>query len=102
MKMFKVNYRFLKVSFFLLALALALLVPAQAVFAASTGNTGQPSQSCQVTTVTPGHAASAPGSAFNPAGKAGSVYAGIQPQNSNNTHSVSQYDVACFQNTNRP
>jgi len=28
---------------------------------------------------------------------AGTVYAGQQPQNSNNPHSVSQYDVACFQ-----
>ncbi len=100
--MFKLNYRFLKVGFLLLALALALLVPAQAVFAASTGNTGQPSQSCQVTTVTPGHAASAPGSAFNPNGKAGTVYAGTQPQNSKNPNSVAQYDVACFQQTNRP
>jgi hypothetical protein len=25
------------------------------------------------------------------------MYAGSQPQNSNNPHSVSQYDVACFQ-----
>jgi hypothetical protein len=30
-------------------------------------------------------------------GLAGSVYAGQQPQNSNNPHSVAQYDVACFQ-----
>jgi hypothetical protein len=37
----------------------------------------------------------APGSAFNPDGTAGSVYAGQQPQNSRNTASVSQYDVAC-------
>ena len=100
--MFKVNYRFLKVSFLLLALALALLVPFQSVAAASPGTAGQPNQSCQVTTVTPGNAASAPGSAFNPDGKAGMVYAGTQPQNSNNPHSVAQYDVACFQQTNRP
>ena len=46
---------------------------------------------------TPGNATNAPGSAFNPSGQAGSVYAGQQPQNSNNPHSVSQYDVACFQ-----
>ena len=100
--MFKVNYRFLKVSFLLLALALSLLVFPQSVFAASTGNAGQPNQSCQVTTVTPGNAASAPGSAFNPDGKAGTVYAGTQPQNSNNPMSVSQYDVACFQQTSHP
>ena len=97
--MFKVNYRFLKVSFLLVAIELALLVPFQSVSAASTGSNGQPNQSCEVTTVTPGNAASAPGSAFNPDGKAGTVYAGEQPQNSNNPNSVSQYDVACFQVT---
>ncbi len=82
------------------ALVLALvLVPLSAVFADNPGGGGQPNQSCQVTTVTPGRAASAPGSAFNPGGTAGSVYAGQQPQNSNNPNSVSQYDVACFQQT---
>lgn len=60
-------------------------------------STGQPNQSCGSATapMTPGNAASAPGSAFNPDGKAGSVYAGQQPQNSGNTASVSQYDAAC-------
>ncbi|HEX7761001.1 MAG TPA: hypothetical protein VF459_15955 [Caulobacteraceae bacterium] len=60
-------------------------------------STGQPNQSCGSATapMTPGNAASAPGSAFNPDGKAGSVYAGQQPQNSRNTASVSQYDAAC-------
>jgi len=60
-------------------------------------HTGQPNQTCGSATApnTPGNAASAPGSAFNPTGKAGSVYAGQQPQNSRNTASVSQYDVAC-------
>jgi len=65
-----------------------------------TGNpsgTGQPNQSCEATPTTPGGAASAPGSAFNPDGKPGTVYAGEQPQNSNNPKSVSQYDVACYQ-----
>ena len=59
--------------------------------------TGQPNQSCGSATApnTPGHAALAPGSAFNPNGQAGSVYAGQQPQNSRNPASVSQYDVAC-------
>ncbi len=59
--------------------------------------TGQPNQSCGSATApnTPGASASAPGSAFNPDGKAGSVYAGQQPQNSGNTASVSQYDAAC-------
>ena len=57
--------------------------------------TGQPNQSCETTGTRPGAAASAPGSAFNPSGTAGGVYAGEQTQNSRNTASVSQYDVAC-------
>jgi hypothetical protein len=67
----------------------------------SGGGTGQPNQSCEnpATSTTPGNAASAPGSAFNPNGNAGTHYAGEQPQNSNNPNSVSQYDVACFQNS---
>ncbi len=60
--------------------------------------TGQPNQSCGSATApnTPGNAASAPGSAFNPNGVAGTQYAGQQPQNSVNPAAVSQYDVACF------
>jgi len=63
----------------------------------TTHTTGQPNQSCGSATApnTPGNSASAPGSAFNPDGKSGTVYAGQQPQNSNNPTSVSQYDVAC-------
>jgi len=59
--------------------------------------TGQPNQTCGSATApnTPGNAAAAPGSAFNPTGHAGTVYAGQQPQNSGNSASVSQYDVAC-------
>jgi hypothetical protein len=71
--------------------------------AATTGSHGQPNQSCGSTTApnTPGNSSSAPGSAFNPGGQAGSVYAGEQPQNSNNPNAVSQYDVACFQVSQR-
>ena len=59
--------------------------------------TGQPNQTCGSATApnTPGNAANAPGSAFNPNGNAGTHYAGEQPQNSNNTASVAQYDSAC-------
>jgi hypothetical protein len=57
--------------------------------------TGQPNASCEETPNTPGNSASATGSAFNPEGKAGTVYAGERPQNSRNPASVSQYDVAC-------
>jgi hypothetical protein len=70
---------------------------ASAAFADTTGSTGQPNQSCQAQPSTPGNAATAPGSAFNTSGVAGTHYAGTQPQNSKNPKSVSQYDVACFQ-----
>lgn len=67
---------------------------------AVTGTTGQPNQTIgtsQTGIATPGHASTAPGSAFNPDGNAGTHYAGEQPQNSKNPKSVSQYDVAGFQ-----
>ncbi len=57
--------------------------------------TNQPNQDCANFPSTPGNSAGAPGSAFNPNGTAGQVYAGQQPQNSKNNASVSQYDVAC-------
>jgi hypothetical protein len=68
-----------------------------------TKQTGQPNQSCGSATApnTPGNAATAPGSAFNPDGQAGTVYAGQQPQNSRNPTSVSQYDVACSKQPSR-
>lgn len=58
---------------------------------------GQPNQTCGSATApnTPGNAANARGSAFNPKGVAGTMYAGQQDQNNNNPASVSQYDVAC-------
>jgi len=69
--------------------------------ATATHATGQPSQTCGSATApnTPGHASTAPGSPFNPNGKAGTVYAGTQPQDSKNPTSVAQYDVACFNQT---
>ena len=72
---------------------------------AVTGMKGQPNQTIgtsQTGSITPGHASSAPGSAFNPTGTAGAHYAGTQPQNSKNPKSVSQYDVAGFQQSHRP
>jgi hypothetical protein len=70
----------------------------------SPGTQGQPNQTCLSSTapMEPGNAGTAPGSAFNEnGGTAGGVYAGQQPQNSNNPNSVSQYDVACFQVSNK-
>ena len=81
----------------MIALALTTAGSGIAADPHSGGATGQPSQSCQAEPSTPGHAASAPGSAFDPTGNAGMQYAGTQPQNSKNPKSVAQYDVACFQ-----
>jgi hypothetical protein len=86
-------------------LALAASGTALAANPHAPGTSGQPSQTCLSGTAPgePGNAASSPGSPFNeptdtsPGGVAGGVYAGSQPQNSNNPNSVSQYDVACFQ-----
>jgi len=66
------------------------------VYANSTGNQGQPSQSCQAFF---GDSGPFTPKGFNTVGftHATTVYAGTQPQNSNNPKSVSQYDVACFQ-----
>jgi hypothetical protein len=57
--------------------------------------TGQPNANCETLGNQPGNSISAPGSAFNPSGTSGGVYAGEQTQNSRNTASASQYDVAC-------
>ena len=64
---------------------------------------GQPGQDCEDLIASgagaaPGNAGSAPGGGSPFTGedsKAGSHYAGSQPQNSRDTASVSQYDVAC-------
>lgn len=81
------------------AITLSLLMPVSAMAANphSGGSTGQPGCSCESTPSPPGNSSTAPGSAFNSSGIAGTHYAGTQPQNSNNPKSVSQYDVACFQ-----
>jgi hypothetical protein len=82
---------------FVFVAALALGAPAGTALAGS-GNpagTGQPSVECDEFPTTPGHSSSSPGSPFNEDGTSGDHYAGEQPQNSNNAHSVSQYDIAC-------
>lgn len=68
----------------------------------STGHRGAPTNTCgSPGTETPGNAASAPGSPFNPSGNAGANYAGnpgtASLSHSNSTAAVAQYDVACFQ-----
>ena len=67
------------------------------------GQPGAPNTTCSTFTVTPGNSVSAGGSAFNPSGTAGLVYAGnpgtASLANANSASAVSQYDVACFQQT---
>jgi hypothetical protein len=72
-----------------------------ALAAGNPNGTGQPSQTCLSSTAPnePGHAAAAPGSAFNEnGGTAGSVYAGngVSATHANSGNAVAQYDVACF------
>ncbi|VVB54671.1 Uncharacterised protein [uncultured archaeon] len=66
------------------------------------GQPGAPNNVCGLSNpVTPGSSSSAPGSAFNGSGVAGTVYAGNPGTASflhaNSVHAVSQYDIACFQ-----
>jgi hypothetical protein len=89
LEMSKIDRRKAKAAIALLLVALMVLIPMSIALAA------QPGVECDDFSLRPGHSDSAPGSAFNEDGMAGTVYAGEQPQNSNNVHSVSQYDVAC-------
>jgi hypothetical protein len=63
---------------------------------------GNGSTSCQNFTTTPGGSASGQ-SPFNPTGQSGTVYAGnpgtASQLHSASTHSISEYDIACFQQT---
>jgi hypothetical protein len=89
----------------LVSIALLLVgTTAQAADPHGGGSTGQPGQTCQDLgdpIPSPGNSANAPGSPFNANGVSGGVYAGTQTQNSNNPKLVSQYDVACLQQTRR-
>jgi hypothetical protein len=72
-----------------------------------TGVQGQPNQtigSAQTGSVVPGNATSSAkskGSPFGSTAFSATRYAGQQPQNSNNPKSVSQYDVAGFQQSHK-
>ena len=84
-------------------LALTAALSGAGLAASNPNTTGQPSQTCgsETALMEPGHAASAPGSAFNETrpGTAGTVYAGngVSATTPANGAAVSQYDVACFQ-----
>lgn len=97
-----------RIAYLPIAGVMLFAVPVTTVYALNvhsvTGMKGQPGQtigSAQTGNSTPGNASSAPGSAFNPEGISGSHYAGTQPQNSRNPRSVSQYDVAGFQQSHK-
>src|SRR5262249_12887084 len=96
--------RFIVVSAILIILVAGLAVSSfTRVFADdphTSGQPGQPSQSCQ-SVFGPGTPLVPNG--FNTSGFANAEahYAGSQPQNSRNPKSVAQYDVACFQHQTR-
>ena len=95
----------LSVSLLVASAGAALAVDVHNPAVGGTGVKGQPDQTigtAQTGSVTPGHAATAPGSPFNPNGNAGLHYAGNAPQNSKNPKSVAQYDVAGFQQSHKP
>jgi hypothetical protein len=87
-----------------MAVACAFAVAAAgALGAANPNGTGQPAQTCLSSTAPtePGSAANASGSAFNETGPgtAGTVYAGngVSATRAGSPNAVSQYDVACYQ-----
>jgi hypothetical protein len=88
-----------------LGLVAATSLPATAFATPSPNGPGQPgapNTTCQTFTTTPGNASNAQ-SPFNSGGTAGMHYAGnpgtASLDHSNSSHAVSQYDVACFQQT---
>lgn len=87
---------------FACALGLLLAAPASAfaLVTPTTGQPGAPNNTCGADNpLTPGSSVNAPGSAFNPNGRAGAVYAGnpgtSSVAHSNSSAAVSQYDSAC-------
>jgi hypothetical protein len=91
--------RRLLVAFVAVAALFAVVAGGASAGGGNPSGTGQPSQSCQAEpTGPPGLISTTNGFAT----RAVNVYAGTQPQNSQNPHSVSQYDVACYHfSTNR-
>jgi hypothetical protein len=100
-----------KLHFGAAVLVVFLFVAVGIAAAANPGMMGQPSQSCQnpATSTTPGNTVNAPGSPFGPNGVSGGVYANgpgtggpgtaTGTGHITNPTAVSQYDVACFQNS---
>jgi hypothetical protein len=67
------------------------------------GQPGAPNTTCQTFTTTPGGSSNSGGAPFNSTGQSGNVYAGnpgtASSANANSPKAVSQYDIACFQQT---
>jgi hypothetical protein len=90
-----------------IAIGACLLVFSSGVaFAArNPSGTGQPGQTCQLLTGSPGQAAGSPGSVFNEptattaGGTGGAAY---NSAGRGGLGAPSQYDVACFQQQSRP
>lgn len=76
-------------------------LPVAALVTPTTGQPGGPTNICGSANflITPGNAATSPGSPFNANGQAGVVYAGnpvtASLAHSNSKAAVSQYDAAC-------
>jgi hypothetical protein len=91
----------------LLVASLAFPLASPAFADQSPNGPGQPGSSggttCQLFTTTPGNASNSQSPfSLNPNAQAGTVYAGnpgTASLNSNNDEAVSQYDIACFQQT---
>jgi hypothetical protein len=81
------------------ALIVGIACVSLALGGAGSALAGQPNQNCETLGNQPGNAINASGSAFNPDGQAGSVYAGTQANNTVNQFTFSQYDVACAKNS---
>jgi hypothetical protein len=105
----------MKHAIFSIAISACLLLPSAGTVPAADPHTalnptGQPGtfspngQSCSTSTTTPGNSANANGSPFNSnvtktyAGNAGNP-TGPGGNANNSSHAVSEYDVACFQQT---
>ena len=92
-------------AFTLVALGLGALTAGATPSPNGPGQPGAPQTTCGQPNATamPGSAGSAGGAPFNPSGTAGNNYAGnpgtASAAHSNSTAAVSQYDIACFQQT---
>ncbi|HEY8864721.1 MAG TPA: adenylate cyclase [Candidatus Dormibacteraeota bacterium] len=95
----KLLRNFVVIASCVMTLILTTGITAGADVTPTTGQPGAPTNTCGAANlITPGNAVNAQGSAFNPNGQAGNVYAGNLATHSlisNSSAAVSQYDTAC-------